>query len=111
MPDRDQRYLKDWAELHIGPDQDVSQAEDNEQAGLAKAVFDGIMIMRAHGTSEEKKVNGWGAVSYTHLTLPTKASCTQSLPSILSGFVKASSVGAASRFAQSWLSRGHTLSM
>ena len=60
VPERDQRYLKDWAELHIGPDQDVSQAEDNEQAGLAKAVFDGIMIMRAHATSEENKVNGWG---------------------------------------------------
>ncbi|MEK9589866.1 MAG: DUF1214 domain-containing protein, partial [Gammaproteobacteria bacterium] len=60
VPERDRRYLKDWAELHIGPDQDVSEAEDNEQAGLAKAVFDGIMIMRAHATSEENKINGWG---------------------------------------------------
>ncbi len=51
VPERDQRYLKDWAEFHIGPNQDVSQAEDNEQAGLARAVFDGIMIMRAHATS------------------------------------------------------------
>ena len=44
VAERDQRYLKDWAELHIGPDQDVSEAEDNEQAGLAKAVFDGIRL-------------------------------------------------------------------
>jgi len=51
VPERDQRYLKDWAELHIGPDQDVSQAEENEQAGLAKAVLDGIMIMRAYRSS------------------------------------------------------------
>ena len=56
IPERDKRYLKDWAELHIGPDQDVSRAEDNEQAGLAKAVFDGIMIMRAHATPEEKRL-------------------------------------------------------
>ena len=60
VPERDQRYLKDWAELHIGPDQDVSQAEENEQAGLAKAVLDGIMIMRAYRSSEDRKVNGWG---------------------------------------------------
>ena len=60
VPESDRRYLEDWADLHIGPNQDVSQAEENEQSGLARAVLDGIMILRAFSTPEERRVNGWG---------------------------------------------------
>jgi len=60
VPERDQRYLKDWADFHIGPNQDVSLAEDNVQAGLVKAVFDATMILRDFNTPPERKVNGWG---------------------------------------------------
>ena len=60
VPERDRRYLKDWADLHIGPNQDIYQADDSARAGLAAAVFDATMILRDYSTPEERRVNGWG---------------------------------------------------
>jgi len=61
VPKRDQSRLTDWAGLNIGPNQDLSKLSDSEKAGLERAVFDGIMMLRNHGTQgfDSKNVNGW----------------------------------------------------
>ncbi len=61
VPARDQSRLTDWAGLNIGPNQDLSKLSDSEKAGLERAVFDGIMMMRDYGTQgfDSKNVNGW----------------------------------------------------
>lgn len=59
VPARDQSRLADWADLHIGPGQDISQLTESEQEGLSNAVMDGIMILRELGPLGNKMVNGW----------------------------------------------------
>ena len=61
VPKRDQSRLTDWAALNIGPNQDLTKLSDSEKAGLERAVFDGIMMLRNHGTQgfDSKDVNGW----------------------------------------------------